>query len=95
MLGTFLGARFLLGIIFPAAITLILLVEIRQRIAYVFEHYLRRNGSKFEAMAFDGADEAREWYVLEALMYERSDGLCQGNTVRSLGQCLPVDVDRH
>lgn len=69
------------------------LVEIWKWLTYVFQHYLRHNGSEVEAVYLYRAYELRPVDLLETLMDELADGLGQRLSIGSARQSFPVNRD--
>lgn len=74
---------------------LILFVEVRERVANVFELNFWGDAAEVEGVNLDGANESWQRHLLEPVMDESSDGLCTGDAIRAAGESLPIDINRH
>jgi hypothetical protein len=73
----------------------ILLVEVRERIADVFDFDLGGYAAEVERMDLDGSDKARQRHLLKPVVDKRADGLGARYAVWPLCERVPADFNRH
>jgi hypothetical protein len=70
-----------------------LVVEVRQWVANVFDFYLWRYGSEIERVDLHRANKSWERDLLKLLVNESAHSLCDPLAIRAVGERIPMYVD--